>query len=105
MLAGAANEWPRVEVLLRGHRGVVSSLAFSQDGKQIVSGSCGTTVRVWDAETGEGIGEPLSDHMASVTCIALFKASTNSFWLIRCNLPAMGCNDRKGAWGAAVWPS
>lgn len=33
---------------LRGHTGTVSSLAISRDGKQLVTGSFDTTVRVWD---------------------------------------------------------
>lgn len=39
---------------LHGHMGAVSSIAFSPDGKRIVSaGWLDTTVRVWDAATGE----------------------------------------------------
>jgi hypothetical protein len=33
---------------LKGHQGAVLSLAFSADGKQLVSGSCDTTALVWD---------------------------------------------------------
>jgi WD40 repeat protein len=35
-----------------GHKGTVRSVAFSLDGKMIVSGSNDQTVRVWDAATG-----------------------------------------------------
>ena len=38
---------------LCGHNGRVWSVAFSPDGKQIVSGSFDRTVRVWDAVTGD----------------------------------------------------
>ena len=31
------------------HSGTVSSVAFSPDGKTIVSGSCDKTLKVWDA--------------------------------------------------------
>ena len=38
---------------LEGHTDWVSSVAFSPDGKQIVSGSDDRTVRRWDAATGQ----------------------------------------------------
>ena len=41
---------------------VVSSAAFSPDGKRIVTASEDSTARLWDAETGKPIGEPLKGH-------------------------------------------
>jgi len=38
---------------LEGHTEGVTSVAFSPDGKQIVSGSDDRTVRRWDAATGQ----------------------------------------------------
>ncbi|MBT4865284.1 MAG: protein kinase [Planctomycetaceae bacterium] len=38
---------------LRGHTGSVLSVAFSSDGRQIVSGSSDKTLKVWDTETGQ----------------------------------------------------
>ncbi len=42
---------------LRGHEGLVLSVAFSPDGKRIISGSYDGTAKVWDAESGR---EPLT---------------------------------------------
>ena len=42
---------------------MVTSVAFSPDGRRIVSGSVDTdVVRQWDADTGQPIGEPLRGH-------------------------------------------
>jgi WD40 repeat protein len=40
----------------------VNSVAFSPDGARVVSGSDDRNVRVWDAGTGDGIGNPLIGH-------------------------------------------
>ncbi|KIJ26387.1 hypothetical protein M422DRAFT_192287, partial [Sphaerobolus stellatus SS14] len=55
---------------LEGHTDVVWSVAFSPDGKHIVSGSSDKTIRIWDAETGENVGEPLEGHTDWVLSIA-----------------------------------
>ncbi|KAG2033566.1 WD40-repeat-containing domain protein, partial [Suillus americanus] len=40
----------------------VNSVSFSPDGTRIVTGSDDNTVRLWDAGTGEPVGEPLRGH-------------------------------------------
>jgi len=38
---------------LKGHAGWVNSVAFSPDGKHLVSGSADGTIKVWDADRGQ----------------------------------------------------
>jgi WD40 repeat protein len=45
---GEAFSWK-----FKGHTGPVTSVAFSPDGKRIVSGSADKTIRVWNVETYE----------------------------------------------------
>jgi hypothetical protein len=46
-------------MLYSWHSGSVWSVAFSPDGKRIVSGSSDQTIRVWDASSGQQMGEPI----------------------------------------------
>ena len=45
-------------------------VAFSPDGPRIVSGSVDNTVRIWDADTGQQIGAPLTGHTEPVAAVA-----------------------------------
>jgi WD40 repeat protein len=48
----------------------VTSVAFSQDGSQVVSGSDDQSVRIWNVTTGEVEAE-LKGHTDSVTSVSL----------------------------------
>jgi len=48
--------------------GPVMSVAFSLDGKYVISGWQDETIRIWDVVTQE-MGEPLRDHQGHVTSI------------------------------------
>ncbi|KIK18249.1 hypothetical protein PISMIDRAFT_60878, partial [Pisolithus microcarpus 441] len=56
------RDWPAFQLVLQGHTDSVNSIAFSPDGKRIVSGGDDKTVRVWDVEGGVQIGSPLEGH-------------------------------------------
>src|SRR5260370_1055354 len=50
---------------LKGHTGFISGVAFSPDGKSLVSGSWDKTVRVWNATTGQPV-LTLKGHLGTV---------------------------------------
>ena len=55
------------ECTLTGHSGSVRSVAYSPDGKHIVSGSDDQTVKVWNAATGTEVNVLLC-HRPIVCC-------------------------------------
>src|SRR5258706_12083628 len=48
----------------------VVSVAYSPDGRHIISGSSDRTLRTWDAETGAPVSDPLEGHTGLVESIA-----------------------------------
>jgi WD40 repeat protein len=55
--SGGLSSWPVIQNVLSGHSSLVNTVAFSPDGKRIVSGSLDTMIRVWNAGTGEMAAE------------------------------------------------
>jgi WD40 repeat protein len=68
---------------LVGHKRRVLSVAFSPNGRTLASGSCGRLdtsldvrycdqgeIRLWDVDTRQPLGQPLTDHAGGVTSVA-----------------------------------
>ena len=77
---------------LIGHRDGVTCVAFSPDGKRIVSGSYDKTARVWDAQTGQQLLK-LEGHTARVLSVAFSPDGKRIF--------AWDVQDKALAWSAA----
>ncbi|TFK63761.1 WD40 repeat-like protein, partial [Pluteus cervinus] len=67
---GIPEMWIPYNMMLDGHSSPVFSVAYSPDGRHVVSGSSDKTVRIWNATTGQPVGEPLQGHSDSVWSVA-----------------------------------
>jgi WD40 repeat protein len=68
-LLTALESSPSLKAFLPGHRGRVSRVAFSPDGRTIASGGSGD-IFLWDGETGGRIGPPLQGHQGAIIGLA-----------------------------------
>src|SRR5258706_13914035 len=58
-----------LRTLPMGGTSSVWSVAYSPDGRHIISGSYDGTIRVWDAETIAAVGNPLKGHVSLVRSV------------------------------------
>jgi WD40 repeat protein len=64
-----ANEHKLLDQPLINHKNIVSSLAFSPDGKILASGSMDESIILWDTQSYRPIGQPFTEHQGNVTYI------------------------------------
>ena len=57
------------ECPVTGHSDYVTSVAYSPDGKHIVSGSEDNTVKVWDSQTGKEVSVIVCDRPIVCCCV------------------------------------
>ncbi|EPQ54646.1 WD40 repeat-like protein [Gloeophyllum trabeum ATCC 11539] len=70
IMDGKLTSWPNHQLMMQDHDSFFTSVAFSPNGRHIDSGSLDRTVRVWNAETGEAICEPLQGYDDGVSSVA-----------------------------------
>ena len=61
----------RTQLVLRGHKGAVTDVAFHPDGSHFITASDDYTARIWDAYTGKQLLS-LTGHEGPVTSVAFF---------------------------------
>src|SRR5882757_6181065 len=70
MQTGKLLSWPAPPLQWTGHTGPVYCISYSPDGSHIATGSGDETIRIWDAETGAAVGNPLEGHTGIVSSVA-----------------------------------
>ncbi|TDL15113.1 WD40 repeat-like protein [Rickenella mellea] len=65
-----ANTGTEILGPLEGHTSNIMSIAFSPDGKHILSGSNDNTIQMWNADTGLAVWSPLEGHSGYVNFVA-----------------------------------
>src|SRR2546423_2260188 len=68
VLPKVEKNWSSMLQTLEGHSSLVSAVAFSPDGKRLVSASYDQTIRLWDATTGAAL-QTIRGHRAFVKAV------------------------------------
>ena len=68
VVVGRPDEWPAEQAVIRRHSGWVNFVAFSADGRQVVSCSRDKTIRISDVDTSETVAGPFKGHSGNVLC-------------------------------------
>jgi len=69
MHRGKLLSWPEPPLEWIGHKGGVNCISYSPNGCYIATGSGDRTIRIWDAETGSAVGNPLEGHTDWVSSV------------------------------------
>ncbi len=103
----------KIRATFKGHRSLVTSLAFAADGKTLASGSHDNTVRLWDLRTGKTL-KTLKGHTHRVHNIALSKEGkllvsgsqdkTIMFWDTSTGKELATIYEAKPVWSVALSP-
>ena len=67
---GKAVAWAPIHGVMSGHREGINCIAFSLDGKHVVSGSSDNTIQIWDVETGLTLAGPFKGNTSHVNSVA-----------------------------------
>src|SRR5258707_126345 len=70
MRVGNLSSWPAPPLEWTGHAGWIRSVSYSPNVARVVTGSDDLTIRIWDAESGAAVGEPLEGHNGAVSSVA-----------------------------------
>ena len=76
-------------------------MAISGDGQQIVSGSDGRTLGIWDMQIGQYVGEPLRGRGDRVNCLAISSDGQRVLSMSLYGTIRMRGIKRRTCWGAA----
>ena len=66
LTCGGLDFWQ--ECTMTGHSEDVNSVAYSPDGKHIVTGSRDKTVKIWDSQTGKEVNVLVCHHLSIAAC-------------------------------------
>jgi WD40 repeat protein/serine/threonine protein kinase len=69
-LLSALQSQPHIVRYLPGHSSAVRTIAVSPDGRHLISGNADNSLIIWDLETGQPVGAPLTGHTGSINSVA-----------------------------------